>query len=87
MEAVALFGPDPACCANPFVAQIKLAISKAPRSKYKTPSLSVRHNFNDSLLYRMDTPEQDQVRSAGGAPCSQVQLDIWPRGSGINKMI
>src|ERR1700686_5485262 len=39
----------PRCCANPGLAQTKMANSSAPQSGYHAPSLSLRHNFNATL--------------------------------------
>src|ERR1700693_5257203 len=92
IDAVAVCAVFPRCCANPGNAHIRRAKSKAPRSECATPSVPVRHNFNDPLPCRMDTREQDQAGPISPAILAALLLgkpneslaatvhSIWPTG-------
>src|ERR1700676_3013472 len=62
MDAAVPCATGPRCCAKPGLAQIKMANNNAPQSGTNAPSLSLRHNFNDSLH---DRTGHDHVRNLG----------------------
>src|ERR1700685_1001128 len=61
-DPAATCAAGPRCCAEPGLAQIKMANSNAPQSGYHAPSLPLRHNFNDSLH---DRTGHDHVSNLG----------------------